>query len=313
MADQTQEGGQQGSPEMDARPTLAPETPVSRTWRDQDYPTAQDFPAGGCVLGAGSDLEIAPGHPGWEWVARNCRFERGFRSHLRYGGESQTAPVEKSMPAQPVAAPAAPPAHAEAHTVPAAPVAAAPAAPALPSLPDLSPAGLAGALTGAASPQPAAQTVATVAQPDALASQSELAGVLAKGGDANVFTVVLGAIAVLGGGAAWKFYNKRTELKHEERMKELDNSKSQDDETRKQCQAANAMAATKLMELEMRLNAETQKTASEAQKLAALTQRVEATEKKTSSFSADFDSEDLSEWRAKVDKTLKAMSKKPKA
>lgn len=296
MADETQEGGLQAQTEMDARPT------PPRVWRDQNYPTAKDFPGEVCVLGEGSDLEIAPGHPGWEWVARNCRFERGFRSHLRYGGEP-TAPVsvEKSMPA-PIPAPPAP-AQAETHTVPAVAAPAPAAAPALPSLPDLSPAGLMGAVTGGQQAQP--QTVATVGQPEPLASQSELAGVLAKGGDANMFTVLLGAVAVLGGGAAWKFYNKRTELKHEERMKELDNSKSQDDETRKQCQAASAMSAAKIMELEMKLNAE-------AQNVSALAARVEATEKKTSSFSADFDSDDLEEWRAKVDKFIKAQSKKPK-
>ena len=62
------------------------------------------------------------------------------------------------------------------------------------------------------------KTVASVGVPDAPA---DLQKVLPQG-QGGLVTVVLAAIAVLGGSAGWKFWQNRSKLKHEEEMKKLE-------------------------------------------------------------------------------------------
>jgi predicted negative regulator of RcsB-dependent stress response len=64
------------------------------------------------------------------------------------------------------------------------------------------------------------QTTASVVQPESAAS--ELAALKDIAGGNSTLTVVLALIAVVGGGAGWKFWNQRAKLKHEEEMKKLE-------------------------------------------------------------------------------------------
>ena len=64
------------------------------------------------------------------------------------------------------------------------------------------------------------ETVASVAQPQNLAGDLAIVKDLAGGNSA--VTVILALIVVLGGGAGWKFWTKRSELKHEQKLKEME-------------------------------------------------------------------------------------------
>lgn len=50
----------------------------------------------------------------------------------------------------------------------------------------------------------------------------ELAGLVPAGGELNGLSLVLALIAVMGGGAAWKFYSQRSKQQHEQAMRALD-------------------------------------------------------------------------------------------
>lgn len=74
-------------------------------------------------------------------------------------------------------------------------------------------------------PPPVAAPTTTEAQtlaPDPTTAASELQGLVGAAGGDTTLAIVLAAIAVLGGGAAWKFYQKNSEQKHEFKMKELE-------------------------------------------------------------------------------------------
>lgn len=83
----------------------------------------------------------------------------------------------------------------------------APEAPAAPVVGALAPA-----------PEPVAQTLA----PDPTTAASELQGLVGAAGGDSTLAVALAAIAVLGGGAAWKFYSQQTKQSHELKLKELE-------------------------------------------------------------------------------------------
>ena len=64
------------------------------------------------------------------------------------------------------------------------------------------------------------ETVASVAQPQSMAG--ELAQLKELPGGNPVVTVILVAVVVLGSGAGWKFWQKKSEQKHELEMKKLE-------------------------------------------------------------------------------------------
>lgn len=111
------------------------------------------------------------------------------------------------------------------------------------------------------------------------------------GGGAGV-AIVLAILAVVGGGTAWKFYQKLSEQKHEQKMKELEiqaNSQGLNGAQPPPCQAANAALETKISALET---------------------KVTSVEKKSASISAGFDPEDLEERVLKLEKKIKTISSK---
>lgn len=109
------------------------------------------------------------------------------------------------------------------------------------------------------------------------------------GGGAGA-AIVLAVIAILGGGAAWKFYQKISEQKHEQKMKELElkaQAQGLNGAQPPPCQAANAAIETKLATMDAKLA---------------------SVEKKTSSFSAGFDGEDIEDRLIKLEKKVKSLS-----
>lgn len=144
----------------------------------------------------------------------------------------------------------------------------------------------------AQTPAPAAPvTTAAVVQPDPTAQP--LAGVqdLAKlGGDNPVAVIVLAGVAVLGGGAAWKFYNQKSSQTHELKMKEMELKSQTPSQSPPPCIMKHGELDTKLAAIEAKLS-----------KL----------EHKTASFSAGGPSSDeLDERVIKLEKTVKSLAAK---
>lgn len=63
-------------------------------------------------------------------------------------------------------------------------------------------------------------TVASVGVP--ATASGELSRLMPAGGEINGLSIVLALLAVLGGGAAWKFYSQRSRERHELAMRELE-------------------------------------------------------------------------------------------
>jgi uncharacterized protein HemX len=111
------------------------------------------------------------------------------------------------------------------------------------------------------------------------------------GGGASV-AIILAILAIVGGGTAWKFYQKLSEQKHEQKMKELDikaQSQGLGNTQPPACQTANAALEAKITALET---------------------KVSTVEKKSSSISAGFDPEELEERVLKIEKKVKTISSK---
>ncbi len=109
-------------------------------------------------------------------------------------------------------------------------------------------------VTPRALPSPQALSEHVGVSDNALAEVKQL---IPANGDAGVTTVLLAAIGVAGGGAAWKFYSQHSKNKHNERMKELELQASsqrqrQDDEHQK-CSVERAALEAKVSSLESRL------------------------------------------------------------
>lgn len=92
---------------------------------------------------------------------------------------------------------------------------------------------------------PATQDYVAVPSDNALADIQKL---VPAGGDASLNTVLLAAIGVAGGGAAWKFYNDYSKRKHEERMKKIEQS----EDSHQKCSAERAALEAKISTLEAR-------------------------------------------------------------
>lgn len=147
------------------------------------------------------------------------------------------------------------------------------------------------AMAAPASVPTAATPAATIAQPDPTAQPLAGVGDLAKlGGDNPVAVIVLAGIAVLGGSAAWKFYNSKSSQAHEIKLKELELKSQSPSQSPPPC-------IVKHGELEA--------------KIAALEGKVGQVERKTSTMSLDAPSPDeLDERIVKLEKTVKTLTAK---
>lgn len=97
--------------------------------------------------------------------------------------------------------------------------------------------------------------VAHEAQPAPTPSASELGKLAESAGDNPLLALGLAAIAVLGGGSAWKLWTKRSEQSHELAMKrlELDAATMNGTAQPPPCQTKQAETDAKLAALEARL------------------------------------------------------------
>jgi uncharacterized protein HemX len=152
--------------------------------------------------------------------------------------------------------------------------------------------------THAQVPEAPAAPVAQIAIPSPATAAHEVAGLMPAGG-ANGITVVLAAIAVLGGGAGWKFYSQWAKQKHEERMAEIERGVRTDDEGKKRCEAhANAS--------QMAVDAV-------SQRVSALESRVSACESKTAKIGDGVTlgvGDDVDERLSKIEKALKVAKRR---
>ena len=142
-------------------------------------------------------------------------------------------------------------------------------------------------------PEPAQPvTQAVVGEAPALPAQvADLKAALPA--DANLFTVLLGGIAVLGGGAAWKFYSEHSKRKHEQEMARIEKQDNQPGE----CKAHAAMNA---------------QLSSMAAKVDAVAAKVEAIEKHGEEqrlTMGDWDAADMTERVEKLEKKVKKLKK----
>ena len=136
---------------------------------------------------------------------------------------------------------------------------------------------------------PAPDFAAVTMAPDPTTAAGELQGLVGAAGGDTTLAIVLAAIAVLGGGAAWKFYQKKAEQTHELRMEEM--------KLKAQSQTPSQSPPPCILkhgELDARL------AAVEAKADAA------ATKAKAAGLPAGFDPDDLEDRIAKLEKAAKA-------
>lgn len=117
-------------------------------------------------------------------------------------------------------------------------------------------------------------------------------GQLANSGSGDpTLTLLLALLAVVGGGAAWKFYAQYSEQKHEQKMKQLEmdaKAKGLGGAQPPPCQAANVKLEAEINEIKGRLNKVDQKM----------------------SLNADFDADLLERKVKKMDRRLKDLEDK---
>jgi hypothetical protein len=87
-----------------------------------------------------------------------------------------------------------------------------------------------------------------------VAAPADLKSVLPVGGDTNALTVIMAAIAVAGGGAAWKFYDSHSKRKHEEAMARIEKEPGED--AHKKCDASRAALELRVSELFAKIDAQ---------------------------------------------------------
>ena len=135
----------------------------------------------------------------------------------------------------------------------------------------------------------AAKAQAMVEQP--VAAVADLKNAIPA--DANIFTVLMGVVAVAGGGAAWKFYSDHSKRKHEAEMARIEKQDSQPGE----CKAHGTMKA---------------EIASAVAKVDAVATKVEALEKDGEQrrlTMGDWDADDFTERVEKLEKKVKKLRK----
>lgn len=123
------------------------------------------------------------------------------------------------------------------------------------------------------------------------AAPADLKSILPDAGNTSGLTVIMAGIAVLGGGAAWKFYDSHSKRRHEQEMAKIERG----DDTHKKCDASRAA-------LELRVN--------DAQaRLEAIHTRLDAIQQSLSEMrnapKVEFDTGDLEERLEKLEKAAK--------
>ena len=211
-----------------------------------------------CYFNAGETGVLLPGgrieHPrGGVYRIADCTFEADAGFHLE---EEHMDPAALPTPA-PAPAPEAP--------------VAAPEAP-------------------AAAPAPAPEPVAQTLAPDPTTAASEIQGLVGAAGGDSTLAIALAAIAVLGGGAAWKFYSQQTKQSHELKMKELEMKSQTPSQSPPPCILKHGELDAKVAALE----AQVEKVAAKA---------------KAAGLPAGFDAEEIETRIEKLEKAAKAKAR----
>jgi len=148
---------------------------------------------------------------------------------------------------------------------------------------------------------PVVETHATVGVPDqapAGISADDLSKIADSTGGNPMLTIALAAIAVLGGGAAWKHWQKVSEQKHEQAM----------EDKRLAAQAQGLGNAQPIpCQTVTKVQAEAISKLNEA--VAAQDARIASIEKKSKSMSADFDGDEATERLEKTEKAIRDLRK----
>lgn len=148
---------------------------------------------------------------------------------------------------------------------------------------------------------PVTETHATVGVPEqapAGISADELSKIAGSTGGNPMLTIALAAIAVLGGGAAWKHWQKLSEQKHEQAMEDKRIAAQAQGLGNAQpipCQTVTKVQAEAISKL-------TEAVASQDARLAAI-------EKKNKSMSVDFDADEATERIEKAEKAIRDLRK----
>ena len=98
------------------------------------------------------------------------------------------------------------------------------------------------------------QLIATVQQPTPDAISSDLMKMAKENATDPTVTIILAALAVFGGGAAFKFYRQWSEQKHEEKMAKIKIESKGQDKSPGQCQAVHAQLTADLAEVKSRVS-----------------------------------------------------------
>lgn len=143
----------------------------------------------------------------------------------------------------------------------------------------------------ASAPVPAPAPVATTEHTEQASTPSaDELGKLVNTSGGGTTGIVLAVLAVVGGGAAWKTYQRISEQKHEQNMKKLE----LDAKMAGLGGAQPPPCAVKQTEVDA--------------KLSAFDARLAAAEKKSATLSADFDADDVERRIKKLEKAVKAMN-----
>jgi hypothetical protein len=152
----------------------------------------------------------------------------------------------------------------------------------------------------------AQNTTATVGvNPDT--TTADLTKLAAQGGAVSPMTVVLGAIAVLGGGAAWKFYSQHSKQKFELESQKIENDRRKDDDQAKECKANGVACATNTKELHARIDDLLRKMNQMTESMESVAKKLKDVEE-SSGKSAKFGS-GLSDLEERVDEFEKKLKK----
>lgn len=94
-----------------------------------------------------------------------------------------------------------------------------------------------------------------ISQPIAsvMAAPADLRSAIPTASDTSGLTVIMAGIAVLGGGAAWKFYNDHSRRKHEQAMARIEREPSED--SHKKCDASRAALDLRVTDVQAKVDA----------------------------------------------------------
>jgi len=119
-------------------------------------------------------------------------------------------------------------------------------------------------------------TVATVGVP--ATATDELSRLMPANGQVGVMTLLFAVVAVLGGGAAWKFYSQRSKEKHEEKLKEMELQASQPQTQHPSCKAENEATQGELRKLNESVGSVSTSISDVSQRVATLESKLETPE-----------------------------------